>query len=138
MKTMALAVAVAVAGCGAYPDHWTVEGDGPANALEIAGAVKAEAPCDVEQNGIPWGGSIRFYPADYSLTCDSVPDALGCAWRDADGAHVAVVAKPWPGSTESTLVHELGHIAWSRCGLESASHPFAFLYWVQMVTWDVT
>jgi hypothetical protein len=129
-------VVLVLASCSPMPDRWTVDGEDHVGALAIAERVRELAPCDDVERNAPWGGRIAFVAEGGEIVCGTLPPrlVLGCASIDEDGAHVAVLVESDPSFTIARLVHELGHIAWSRCGLESRPHPWAFLYWSQRVT----
>lgn len=125
-------VALLLAGCGQpeqLPTAWTISGDQPVHT-EMAIEVAAEqAPCP---NLGPWGGTVQF--STDLLQYNGQDLASGLAWSDSEGPHVQVyVASPDLDARETSLVHELGHIIFDRCGKPSwvnGQHTMEFLAWV--------
>jgi hypothetical protein len=106
---------------------WTVSGEGaPENLGIIIRVVKEQSPCDPGE----WAGTIEFVPA--FAMCGSI-NAYGCAWADAEGVpHVWVTVRD---GYVNTIIHELGHIAWGRCGgviaEQAGFHQTEFYDWIR-------
>jgi hypothetical protein len=127
VKTHAVTLLLALTACGGLPDHWTVTGEAPAHVQEAIEAAQRMAPCDVS----PWGGKIEFVTELFK--CAGVW-AYGCFYDEEDGARIVVISTiPGADVIRTSLIHELGHAAWTRCGMESASHPMSFLEWISSV-----
>jgi hypothetical protein len=121
VKTYAIALFLALTACGGLPDHWEITGPAPSHVEEAIEAARQQAPCNVA----PWGGKIEFVPAVFR---DGGVWVRGCYYEDDERIVVATGADV----LDTALVHELGHAAWTRCGMESASHPVSFLAWVTL------
>lgn len=135
MRTFLAFLGLLLAACGgpvedepAFPEDWVVEGNAPASLPYLIETARELAPCEL----IPSGrASITYVPTMFY--CGEVR-ASGCTYLADNHIQVMTGGVELVSVAELVTAHELGHVAWDRCGkVEHLDHPQEFYSWVVQV-----